>query len=76
MYNDWPTHFVTKDLKMIECMEKNGGSFVKALANAMVHADPNNYVKLVSTFSNYCSEYRKMVKDESKSTHENNSKTL
>ena len=57
---------MTKDLKMIEAMEKYGGSFVKALANAMVHADPNNYIKLVSAFSNYVGEYRKMAKDEEK----------
>lgn len=55
-----------KDLKMIEMMEEYGGSFVRALALAMTHADPNNYAKLVSTFSNYVSEYRKMAKDKAK----------
>ena len=49
---------------MIETMEKYGGSFVKALANAMRHADANNYSKLVSSFSNYVSEYRAMAKKE------------
>lgn len=57
---------MTKDLKMIDAMEKHGGSFVKALAVAMTHADPNNYVKLISTFSNYVSEYRKIVRDNEK----------
>lgn len=53
-----------KDLKMIEMMEKYGGSFVQALAQCMIQADNNNYVKLISTFSNYVSEYRKMAKNE------------
>ncbi len=52
-----------KDLKMIEAMEKYGGSFVKALAVCMVYADPNNYNKLCTAFYQYVSEYRKMVKD-------------
>lgn len=47
-------------------MEKYGGGFVKALANAMVHADPNNYTKLVWAFSDYCSQYCKMAKEEKK----------
>lgn len=55
--------YMTKDDSMLEAMETYGGSFVKALANAMRHADPNNYTKLVSAFSNYVSEYRKMAKD-------------
>lgn len=51
-----------KDEVMLAMMETYGGSFVKALANAMRHADSNNYAKLVSTFSNYVSEYRAMAK--------------
>lgn len=54
---------MTKDTYMIAAMEKWGGSFVKALANCLNHADPNNYMKLVTTFQNYTSEYRKMAKD-------------
>lgn len=59
-----------KDLDMIAAMETFGGSFVKALANAMTHADPNNYTKLVVAFSNYVSEYRKIAKDMKRDKHE------
>lgn len=48
---------------MIAAMRKYGGSFVKSLAECLEHADPNNYMKLVSTFNNYVSEYRKIAKD-------------
>lgn len=46
-----------KDYKMIEAMEKFGGSFVKALSQAFLHADPTNYQKLRHTFPEYVHEY-------------------
>lgn len=42
----------------IEAMEKYGGSFVKALAEAWYKADPNNKRLLENTFS-YFEEYKK-----------------
>jgi len=42
---------------MISRMEKYGGSFVVALANAFKYADPDNRRKLLSTFPNYVNEY-------------------
>ncbi len=43
--------------QMIACMEKYGGNFVKALANAFKAADPTNRQKLIEAFPNYVSEY-------------------
>lgn len=50
-----------KDEQMIEAMSKYGDSFVKALAEAMCRADAENYVKLVTTFPEYCQTYREMA---------------
>lgn len=51
------------DIPMVEAMEKYGGGFVKALANALRHADYENYRRLRSTFPEYFTEYRKMSAD-------------
>lgn len=52
------------DYKVIEAMEKYGGSFVQALAVAYRRADPTNYAKLRATFGEYWFQYEAMVKDE------------
>lgn len=52
------------DLKIIDTMEAYGGSFVKALAECFRRADRNNFAKLKYTFSNYWSEYEKIVRGE------------
>lgn len=49
------------ELRIVESMEKYGGSFVKALANAMRHADHMNRAKIISTWPAYWSEYEKMA---------------
>jgi pyruvate/2-oxoacid:ferredoxin oxidoreductase beta subunit len=49
-----------EDIKIVEAMEKYGGSFVKALANACRHADHYNLGKLRITFSDYWNTYREM----------------
>ena len=49
-----------EDIKIIEAMEKYGGSFVKALANAMRHADHTNLGRLRQTFHEYWATYREM----------------
>lgn len=50
-----------EDIKIVEAMEKYGGSFVKALANAARHADHQNLGKLRQAFSEYWSTYREMA---------------
>ena len=53
-----------KDIRVIEAMEKYGGSFVKALAECFRRADNNNYEKLKAVFTNYFNEYRIMSNKE------------
>lgn len=47
---------------MVNSMENYGGSFVKALANCLRHADPYNYQILVLAFPEYVKTYREMGK--------------
>jgi len=49
-----------EDIKIVEAMEKYGGSFVKALANACRHADHYNLGKIRQTFKEYWDTYREM----------------
>ncbi len=46
-----------QELKHIECMEKYGGSFVKALANAFLRAGSSNFHRLKDAFPDYWSDY-------------------
>lgn len=48
------------DYKVVETMEKYGGSFVKALAECFRRADSHNFLKLYLTFGEYWEQYRKM----------------
>ena len=48
-----------RDYWTIEAMAKYGGSFVKALAKAARHADPQNLVKIKTTWIEYWMEYEK-----------------
>lgn len=50
-------------MRVVEMMEKYGGSFVKALAEACYHADPINLAKIKTTFSEYWEEYEKMAQE-------------
>ena len=52
------------DLKVIEAMEKYGGSFVVALAQAARRADTINLAKIKSTWSEYWQQYTDMAKGE------------
>jgi len=47
------------DVDTIDKMQKYGGSFVKSIAEAWLHADPVNRHKLEETFS-YFKEYDEM----------------
>jgi hypothetical protein len=49
------------DYKVIAAMEKYGGGFVVALANAARHADFINLSKIKSTFNEYWIEYAEMA---------------
>lgn len=51
------------DYPTIEAMEKYGGSFIKALANACRHADPDNYRRLQIAFPEYFKRYARMAKE-------------
>lgn len=50
-----------QDLKVIECMERYGGSFVVALAQAARRADADNLAKIKSTWSDYWKQYTEMA---------------
>jgi hypothetical protein len=50
-----------QELKVIDAMERFGGSFVKALANCFRHADCHNFLKLKGTFWEYWNQYEKMA---------------
>ncbi len=50
-----------KDCKIIDAMEKYGGSFVKQLAVLFRLADHINFEKLKNTFSEYWDQYEKMA---------------
>lgn len=51
----------SKNQEMIYNMEVYGGSFVKALAELLIHADPFNYQKLENAFPEYFKEYSDMA---------------
>lgn len=50
-----------QDIAVLECMEKYGGSFVKALAIAAQRADPINLAKLKAAFPEYWQQYTEMA---------------
>lgn len=47
--------------KIVEAMERYGGSFVQALAAACWRADRHNLDKIKNTFSDYWREYSDMA---------------
>jgi len=51
-----------EDYKIVEAMERYGGSFVKALANAARHADVQNLCKIKETWSCYWKQYKELAK--------------
>jgi hypothetical protein len=46
------------EFKVVSNMEKTGGSFVKALANAFHHADHVNKQILINSFPDYWAKYQ------------------
>ena len=51
-----------EETKIIENMEKYGGSFVKALAECFWHADSINFKILKDAFPGYWEEYKNFGK--------------
>lgn len=51
----------SRDLKIIEAMQRFGGSFVQALARAAVCADERNLHRLKVAFPDYWQEYDEMA---------------
>jgi len=49
------------DMKTIEAMEKYGGSFVVALAQAARRADRNNLERIKLAFPEYWKQYTEMA---------------
>ena len=61
-------------LAVLDEMTNYGGSFVKALANCALYADPHNRFKLESVFSEYFLDYAELAethepKDDQQTTH-------
>lgn len=54
-----------EDLKVVEMMEKYGGSFVKHLAQLCYHADPINLELIKKSWSNYWKQYKDMAEKQS-----------
>lgn len=50
-----------KDYKIIEAMERFGGSFAKSIAVALQRADSTNYERLVEAFPDLMREYEEMA---------------
>jgi len=46
-----------EDLITARAMKRHGGSFVKALADCVLHADPSNKEKLKKAFPEYFRDY-------------------
>lgn len=51
-----------QDYRVVEAMEKYGGSFVKALAEAARRADSTNLAKIKATWPEYWQQYTEMAK--------------
>lgn len=51
---------VNRNFWTIKAMEEFGGSFVKALAKAALHADPNNLKKIQKTWNDYWKKYEEL----------------
>jgi len=46
-----------EEFAVVDKMAKQGGGFVKALAECFYRADPGNFIKLKDTFSEYWEQY-------------------
>jgi len=53
-----------EQFKVVENMLKYGGSFVKALAECFLRADPVNFAKLTIAFPEYWKQYKDIDRKE------------
>jgi hypothetical protein len=59
--NDRVPAATVEDARVLEAMDRYGGSFVRALAQAAWLADPINLAKLKATFPEYWAEYTRFA---------------
>lgn len=50
-----------KVMATAKAMKHVGGSFVKALGEALMRADTTNRAKILEAFPEYCDQYRKVA---------------
>lgn len=55
-----------EELNIVNAMKMYGGSFVKCLAEAAMHADPQNFRKIKETWPEYWKEYSNFVEGQKK----------
>ena len=53
-----------EDFRVMDAMERDGGGFVNALAEAARRADPSNFQILKNAFPEYWAKYRDMAKQD------------
>lgn len=59
-----------QDAKIIEAMQKHGGSFIQRLAAAYIAADPFNKGKIRGTFEAEFNRYQAMAEAMQEADHE------
>ena len=50
-----------KNTKIIEAMQRYGGSFSRSIGNALMYADEINYKRLVKAFPDLMEQYKEFV---------------
>lgn len=53
---------VITDYEIVNAMERYGGSFARAIAQAATYADPDNLMRLKLAFPKLWSEYTEMAR--------------
>lgn len=48
-------------LKIAEAMKEYGGSFARSIAEALLHADPENMARLIQAFPELVEQYKSMA---------------
>lgn len=57
LHHELPAAVIDEDAAVLEAMQRDGGSFVRALANAARFADPENLAKIKATWPEYWATY-------------------
>jgi hypothetical protein len=55
-----------KNTKIIEAMQRYGGSFSRSIGNALMYADEINYKRLVKAFPDLIEQYKEFAISEEK----------